>query len=169
MSGLNSQQRQQLYAMISDDTLAGMLVAMRSAERTKLLQEVEQLDQTLMDRALRYIRFCCMHLGHGTISALCSHACKGWEPHIGSNTAGVAAADVTARPVGAVAAIAATAAAADVADVAAAAAAALVPAWHLAVVSRVHCSPEPIISLDPAPCLQFSLKEHSAAGYFIAN
>ena len=56
MSGLNSQQRRELYAMISDDTLAGMLVAMKSTERTKLLQEVEQLDQTLVDRVLRYIR-----------------------------------------------------------------------------------------------------------------
>ena len=48
--------------MVSDDTLAGMLVAMRPAERTKLLQEVEQLDQALVDRVLRYIRFCCIHL-----------------------------------------------------------------------------------------------------------
>ena len=45
MSGLNSQQRRELYAMVSDDTLAGMLVVMRSAERTKLLQELEQLDR----------------------------------------------------------------------------------------------------------------------------
>ena len=59
--------------MISDDTLAGMLVAMRSAERTKLLQEVEQLDQTLMDRVLRYIRFCCTaaSVGMGPVSVLC--------------------------------------------------------------------------------------------------
>lgn len=56
MSGLNSQQRRELYAMVSDDTLAGMLVVMRPTERTKLLQEVEQLDQTLVDRVLRYIR-----------------------------------------------------------------------------------------------------------------
>ncbi|KAL3160912.1 hypothetical protein ABBQ38_009304 [Trebouxia sp. C0009 RCD-2024] len=56
MSGLNSQQRRQLYAMVSDDTLAGMLVAMRPTERTKLLQEAEQLDPTLVDRVLRYIR-----------------------------------------------------------------------------------------------------------------
>ena len=56
MSGLNSQQRRELFAMVSDDTLAGMLVAMRPTERTKLLQEAEQLDQTLVDRVLRYIR-----------------------------------------------------------------------------------------------------------------
>lgn len=85
MSGLNSQQRQELYAMISDDTLAGMLVAMRSTERTKLLQEVEQLDQTLMDRVLRYIRFCCIaaSVGMAPVSVLCCHACK-----VGSLTLG---------------------------------------------------------------------------------
>ena len=61
--------------MISDDTLAGMLVAMRPAERTKLLQEVEQLDQTLVDRVLRYIRFGCIHLwawhGMAPVTLLC--------------------------------------------------------------------------------------------------
>ena len=56
MSGLNSQQRRELYAKISDDSLAGMLVVMRSQERTRLLREIEQIDQALVDRVLRYIR-----------------------------------------------------------------------------------------------------------------
>lgn len=71
MSGLNSQQRRQLYAMVSDDTLAGMLVAMRPTERTKLLQEAEQLDPTLVDRVLRYIRSA-LHLLRGHASS-CLH------------------------------------------------------------------------------------------------
>ena len=56
MSGLSSQQRQELYVKISDDSLAGMLVVMRSQERTRLLREIEQIDQALVDRVLRYIR-----------------------------------------------------------------------------------------------------------------
>ncbi len=59
MAGLNIQQRQELYTKISDESLAGMLVVMRSPERTKLLQEVEQMDQALVDRVLRYIRYIC--------------------------------------------------------------------------------------------------------------
>ena len=60
MAGLNSQQRQELYTKISDDSLAGMLVVMRTPERIKLLQEVEANDQALVDRVLRYIRY--MHM-----------------------------------------------------------------------------------------------------------
>ncbi|DBA85128.1 TPA: hypothetical protein ACH3X2_005848 [Trebouxia sp. C0005] len=56
MSGLNSQQRHEMYTKISDDSLAGMLVVMRFPERLKMLREVEQVDQALVDRVLRYIR-----------------------------------------------------------------------------------------------------------------
>ena len=56
MAGLNSTQRRELYLKISDDSLAGMLVVMKSVERTKMLREVEQIDQALVDRVLRYIR-----------------------------------------------------------------------------------------------------------------
>ncbi len=57
MSGLNSQQRREMYTMVSDDSLAGMLVVMRFPERLKMLREVEQVDQALVDRVLRYIRY----------------------------------------------------------------------------------------------------------------
>ena len=56
MAGLNRQQRHELYRQVSDNTLAHMLAAMRSQERTKLLREVEEVDQALVDRVLRYIR-----------------------------------------------------------------------------------------------------------------
>ncbi|KAL0042160.1 hypothetical protein WJX77_004929 [Trebouxia sp. C0004] len=56
VSGLNSQQRSEMYTKISDDSLAGMLVVMRFPERLKMLREVEQADQALVDRVLRYIR-----------------------------------------------------------------------------------------------------------------
>lgn len=66
MAGLNRQQRHELYRQVSDNTLAHMLAAMRSQERTKLLREVEEVDQALVDRVLRYIRCSCtaqvMHL-----------------------------------------------------------------------------------------------------------
>ena len=57
MSGLNSQQRREMYTKISDDSLAGLLVVMRFPERLKMLREVEQVDQALVDRVLRYIRY----------------------------------------------------------------------------------------------------------------
>lgn len=63
MAGLNRQQRHELYRQVSDNTLAHMLAAMRSQERTKLLREVEEVDQSLVDRVLRYIRcsVICLH------------------------------------------------------------------------------------------------------------
>ena len=63
MAGLNRQQRHELYRQVSDNTLAHMLAAMRSQERTKLLREVEEVDQALVDRVLRYIRcsITCLH------------------------------------------------------------------------------------------------------------
>ncbi len=57
MSGLNSQQRRDMYTKISDDSLAGLLVVMRFPERLKMLREVEEVDQALVDRVLRYIRY----------------------------------------------------------------------------------------------------------------
>ncbi len=46
-----------MYTKISDDSLAGLLVVMRFPERLKMLREVEQVDQALVDRVLRYIRY----------------------------------------------------------------------------------------------------------------
>jgi len=46
-----------MYTKIGDDSLAGMLVVMRFPERLKMLREVEQVDQALVDRVLRYIRY----------------------------------------------------------------------------------------------------------------
>lgn len=57
MSGLNSQQRREMFTKISDDSLAGLLVVMRFPERLKMLREVEEMDQALVDRVLRYIRY----------------------------------------------------------------------------------------------------------------
>ena len=57
ISGLNSQQRREMYTKISDDSLAGLLVVMRFPERLKMLREVEEVDQALVDRVLRYIRY----------------------------------------------------------------------------------------------------------------
>ncbi len=65
MSGLNSQQRRDMYTKISDDSLAGLLVVMRFPERLKMLREVEEVDQALVDRVLRYIRYTFLLL-HGS-------------------------------------------------------------------------------------------------------
>jgi len=46
-----------MYTKISDDSLAGLLVVMRFPERLKMLREVEEVDQALVDRVLRYIRY----------------------------------------------------------------------------------------------------------------
>ena len=57
MAGLNSKQRRELYTKIGDDSLAGMLVVMETSQRTKLLQEVQDMDQALAERLLCYIRY----------------------------------------------------------------------------------------------------------------
>ena len=66
MSGLNTQQRREMYTKISDDSLAGLLVVMRFPERLKMLREVEQVDQALVDRVLRHIRYTLLLLHWGT-------------------------------------------------------------------------------------------------------
>lgn len=60
LSGLNLQQRREMFTRVSDDTLAGILVVMAVAQRQKLLQEVADSLPDLSERVLRHIRCVCV-------------------------------------------------------------------------------------------------------------
>lgn len=57
LSGLNLQQRKQMFSRVSDDTLAGILVVMAPAERQKLLTELQQSQPDSAERVVEYIRY----------------------------------------------------------------------------------------------------------------
>ena len=58
LSGLNLQQRKQMFTRVTDDTLAGILVVMAPAERQKLLTELKQSHPESAERIVEYIRYC---------------------------------------------------------------------------------------------------------------
>lgn len=57
LSGLNLQQRKEMFTRITDDTLAGILVVMVPAERQKLLNELKQTHPGSAERVMQYIRY----------------------------------------------------------------------------------------------------------------
>ena len=59
LSGLNLQQRREMFTRVSADTLAGILVVMAVAQRQKLLQEVADSLPDLAERVLHHIRYVC--------------------------------------------------------------------------------------------------------------
>ena len=56
LSGLNLQQRKEMFTRITDDTLAGILVVMVPTERQKLLDELTQTHPDSAERVVQYIR-----------------------------------------------------------------------------------------------------------------
>lgn len=56
LSGLNLQQRKEMFTRITDDTLAGILVVMVPTERQKLLDELTHTHPDSAERVVQYIR-----------------------------------------------------------------------------------------------------------------